>query len=1011
MNRTNVRHLVLVCVASMLASQNFAFAQQASADSTQATAANPAVGQPIWPRVYPMGSETVRIYPPQVLRWDDQRVRGRAAFVIVGQTGAPTYGWLYFEGRARMSWNAQSVRLRIGRVGRIEIPMAPERGHDVRDAVAPQIRGLDLEMPLASVERPQTNVPPVDNTPPTIVFADRLTVLVPIAGTPVLRPIAGVAGYQRVVNTSAMVLVDPTGAYVVEAGGSWFTAATVGGPWTLMPSVPAALTAAATQANAEQKADPLMAANGQPINPPPAIIVATTPTELVQTDGAMKLGPVGGTDLQTIENADHAVFLDPTSNTYYVLISGRWFASQSLAGGWQFVASNALPPAFAQIAPNDPRASVLVSVAGTPEARAAAIAATIPQTSTVSVTATATATYEGAPAFAPIPGTQLSYATNSPEPVIQVAPQSNYMVSNGVWFTAPAPTGPWTVATAVPPEIYAIPPDSPVHYVTSVRIYATSPGAVTVGYTPGYMGVVVDPAGTVVYGTGYTYPGYVGTRWIAPPATYGYGAGFALGGPAGFGYGFSSGWAWGAAPAPHWGPYVGPGPVAGRWGFANAGGVDLYGRWGGYAAPAPVVGYGAPGAGVGAAVGFAAGVGVGAALGAAGVGFSPYSGGYMAGSIGNHINNGTINNTTVNNVTNNSVTNNTTNAAPAQPQSAPANGGTPNGSPANGSPATPNGNGANGQHPTTPGGTPNGTPGGRPNGNPSNQNRPNGNQPNKPNPQNGGPDNPDRPNSFPGGKGRDNRNGQGGGDNPERPNSFPGGKGNDGKGNDGKGAGANGGGPQPTNTFPGGNGAGSGSKPQPMNTFPGDKGAGAKGEGGGGGAKPQPMNTFPGGNGADSGSKPQPMNTFPGDKGGGAKGGAAGGGAKPQPMNTFPGGNADRAGNKPALENTTTENRPASDRPRDKQTDALQRDDQHRDAARPDDRKPDDRKPDERKPDDRRPQDAKAGDHRPDEHRQDDHRQDDHRQDDHRSDAHADHDQHRDDHGHAKKRKPEDDKR
>ncbi|WP_153479010.1 carbohydrate-binding family V/XII [Segnochrobactrum spirostomi] len=984
--------MALVCVASMLASQNFAFAQQGVADTAQPTASNPTVRQPNWPRVYPMGAETVRLYPPQVLRWDDQRVRGRAAFVIVGTTGTPTYGWLYFEGRARMSWNAQSVRLHVGRVGRIEIPMAPGRGHDVRDAVGPQIRGLDLEMPLASVEKPQTNVPPVDNTPPAIVFTDRLSVLVPISGTPVLRPVAGAAGYQRVVNTSAMVLVDPTGAYVVEAGGSWFTAATVAGPWVLMPSVPPALSAAATQANAAQKADPLLPANGQPINPPPAIIVATVPTELVQTDGAMKLAPVGGTDLQTIENADHAVFLDPTSNTYYVLISGRWFASQSLSGGWQFVASNALPPSFAQISPTDPRASVLVSVAGTPQARAAAIAATIPQTSTVSVTATATATYEGAPAFAPIPGTQLSYATNSPEPVIQVAPQSNYMVSNGVWFTAPAPTGPWTVATAVPPEIYAIPPDSPVHYVTSVRIYATSPGAVTVGYTPGYMGVVVDPAGTVVYGTGYSYPGYVGTRWIAPPATYGYGAGFALGGPAGFGYGFSSGWAWGAAPAPHWGPYVGPGPVAGGWGFANAGGVDLYGRWGGYAAPAPVVGYGGPGVGVGAAVGFAAGVGVGAALGAAAGGFSPYSGHYMAGSIGNHINNGTINNnTTINNVTNNT----TNNAAPAQPpagggaggqpQNAPANGGAPNGTPANGNPGNQNGAGPNGQPSKTPGSTPG--------SNPSNQNGQNGSQPNKSNPQNGGGDKGNRGRHPPDGgqgKGHDHQNPGNGGKGPD--GKGPDGKGNDGKGNDGKGGqgeggkggGANGG-PQPTNTFPGGKGADGGSKPHLMNTFPGDKGQGDKGQG----------------------EKGQ------GGKGEGEGGQGTGGGAKPQPMNTFPGGNDNRSANKPALENTTTENRPAADRPRDKQTDAMQRDDQRRDQARPDDRKPDDRRPQDDKPGDHRPDDHRQQDQRQDDHRQDDHRPDDHRNDDHArraDDAHADHDQHHDDHAHAKRRKPEDDK-
>ena len=32
-----------------------------------------------------------------------------------------------------------------------------------------------------------------------------------------------------------------------------------------------------------------------------------------------------------------------------------------------------------------------------------------------------------------------------------------------------------------------------------------------VGYTPGYLGMVVAPGPTVVYGTGYTYPGWANT--------------------------------------------------------------------------------------------------------------------------------------------------------------------------------------------------------------------------------------------------------------------------------------------------------------------------------------------------------------------------------------------------------------------------------------------------------------------------------------------------------------------
>ena len=65
-----------------------------------------------------------------------------------------------------------------------------------------------------------------------------------------------------------------------------------------------------------------------------------------------------------------------------------------------------------------------------------------------------------------------------------------YAVQNGVWFAAASVQGPWTVATAIPAVIYSIPPSSPLYYVTHVKIYAVTPQAVVVGYTPGYMGTV-----------------------------------------------------------------------------------------------------------------------------------------------------------------------------------------------------------------------------------------------------------------------------------------------------------------------------------------------------------------------------------------------------------------------------------------------------------------------------------------------------------------------------------------
>ena len=121
-------------------------------------------------------------------------------------------------------------------------------------------------------------------------------------------------------------------------------------------------------------------------------------------------------------------------------------------------------------------------------------------------------------------------------------------------------TGPWTVATSVPEAIYAIPPSSPLYYVTFVRIYDVTPDAVHEGYTPGYLGTAVSDAGTVVYGTGYAYPSWIGDTWYPAPVTYGVAAMPIYNRNAGFTFAFAVGLATPAWTQPYWGnDYYHPG--------------------------------------------------------------------------------------------------------------------------------------------------------------------------------------------------------------------------------------------------------------------------------------------------------------------------------------------------------------------------------------------------------------------------------------------------------------------
>jgi hypothetical protein len=307
----------------------------------------------------------------------------------------------------------------------------------------------------------------------------------------------------------------------------------------------------------------------------PTIYTSQVPTELIVFKGNPNFVPVAGT-LLWATNSSTDVFIDTATNDYFVLLSGRWFRAVGTSGPWSFVPANALPADFARIPLSSPAAVVLAAVAGTPQAQEAVIANSIPQTATVPLAGgpAFVPSFDGVPQFQPIADTPLSVTTNASVPIIQVDPGNYFAVSSGVWFTAPVVTGPWRVATSVPNVIYTIPTSSVAHFVTYVRIYGATQDVVYVGYTPGYMGTVVGPYGTVVYGTGYTYAPWVGSVWYPPPYTYGVAAVPVYNPAVGFTYGFAVGLATAAWVTPYYGAAYHPYACCGS---ATA---SVYGQYG-----------------------------------------------------------------------------------------------------------------------------------------------------------------------------------------------------------------------------------------------------------------------------------------------------------------------------------------------------------------------------------------------------------------------------------------------
>ncbi|MBV9653739.1 MAG: hypothetical protein JOZ42_04155 [Acetobacteraceae bacterium] len=566
--------------------------EQAGGAAPQRTA--PATAQPagavtpanaaLWPHEIKADGAAVTVYEPQVIAWPDRtRLTARAAVAITpaGQS-KPFLGTVELEGDTTTDFATREVVFSHAKLLATHFPtLDTAQAARVDERVRAAVAALDAKrVPLDSVllslgdAGQAANGVAVNNDAPAIQYRDHPASLLVFDGDPVLAPISGTQ-LQHAVNASWPVVYDSAGPrWFVLTNGVWSAAADFHGPWTAAGALPASFRSIP---DGSEFADIRRALASPSNGPVPDIVVSTVPAELIVTAGPPVYAAIPGTGLQYVSNTESDLFRDK-SGTFYYLVSGRWFSAPGLDGPWTFATPN-LPPDFALIPPNSPRGRVLVSVPGTPQAQTAVLQAEIPRQATLKRQGTTIqVSYAGEPNFVPVQGTSLAHAVNSPYPVIK-AGDHYYVVWQGAWFVAPAPTGPWVLAAEVPAEIYAIPPSSPLYPVTYVKVYASTPTSVTYGYTAGYaMGFVT--AGLLVYGTGYYYPPVV----VAGPV------------PAYFPYPYS--YAGGVAYNPATGTWARGGAVYGPYGGVARGGEAYNPSTGAWARGGAV--YGPYGGGAGA---------------------------------------------------------------------------------------------------------------------------------------------------------------------------------------------------------------------------------------------------------------------------------------------------------------------------------------------------------------------------------------------------------------------------
>ena len=196
-----------------------------------------------------------------------------------------------------------------------------------------------------------------------------------------------------------------------------------------------------------EKANP--AVESIPVNTEvPTIFVSTVPAISLMVNGKPVLAPIEGTTLQYVINTNWNLFYDQTN--YYLLTGKVWLKSKEIAGPW--VVTTKLPDDMTKLPKDQNWDDVLKVVPPAVGAQAAPKVFVTEKPAELIV-------FQGQPVYAPIPGTNLSYATNTRSTLFIHKPDKQlYVLISGRWFRAGSLEAPWVYAgNGLPADFVKIP--------------------------------------------------------------------------------------------------------------------------------------------------------------------------------------------------------------------------------------------------------------------------------------------------------------------------------------------------------------------------------------------------------------------------------------------------------------------------------------------------------------------------------------------------------------------------
>ena len=192
-------------------------------------------------------------------------------------------------------------------------------------------------------------------------------------------------------------------------------------------------------------------------NTPPEILVSYTPAILIPIDGVPVVRPVPNSRFSRVINTQALILQERGSTTYYLHVYNGWLYAGTLQGPWYQTFFS--PAGIDQVAQGLAKAGLVDLIDGGKTQPKPSLANGVP-TIFVRETPAELIVFKGQPTFTPIPGTSLTWASNTANDVIFDSANSNYYVLlSGRWYAAPAPTGPWgfVSSTTLPADFRKIP--------------------------------------------------------------------------------------------------------------------------------------------------------------------------------------------------------------------------------------------------------------------------------------------------------------------------------------------------------------------------------------------------------------------------------------------------------------------------------------------------------------------------------------------------------------------------